>query len=303
MKKLFILLFGVVVLDSAMAQVSLQSLILEESFTVVHRNHAFINIITFQGLRDITHQNELIEPHNRFLINPEEKGYYTPRTDTTISDSIVIAKQDIKPGQKDSDNIPQKNWVGFQFRPGISLSGDSAGLRFNGKLLISIYASPKVSIGVGSGYVTYITHLEYTAEHILFVPLESSESENFQVSFVPVFLNVTYNLLKKRITPLISFDLGLSIPTKNTISGSYTYHHNFTSTTGNFKVDNIKTGGYFGFAMGVKYYMNHMFEAGFSLGFDGCLNAYEGKLQNLMKDNSHFSRGFCINLVLGLNLN
>ncbi|MEI6900955.1 MAG: hypothetical protein WCL00_13845, partial [Bacteroidota bacterium] len=210
-----------------------------------------------------------------------------------------------------------KSSLSFECLPGISINGQGVG--FNGRFQMG-FGSQNLRVGLGTGYLSYsknvhLDTLKPVGFYVIFLIPEFRHleytSDPFNVSFVPIYLNFTWSMIKKRVTPFISVDGGLSFPMKANISVKSTITFHETAPYNDYlKIDQVKMGAYFGMAFGLKYYVTPMIETGLSCGFDACVNRftgyYYGDPEHTIKREPNnaviTTAGFLISFKVGINL-
>lgn len=205
---------------------------------------------------------------------------------------------------------PYKKSCSFQVVPGLN----SDGWGFDGKL-IACYGSPKARIGAGIGIASYKVNIHQTIFLLIFAT--DLESEDFEVSLMPVFFNFSLNLNKKLVSPFITMDMGMSYPLtgKVTTQASYAVRTSGgdTPSQGTLKITNIKPGFYFDFIFGIRGFFNQMVEGGASIGFDLSSNIFEGEFTasdsggnpyqgHASFQSTHISGGLIFNIMGAIHL-
>jgi hypothetical protein len=255
------------------------------------------------GSHSLGFSNHSMDYKTIIEVRPGEQGLYMLRKDTTVQDSVSQATQVSGHHQKIKYwYIPFSHAYSFQFIPGWNFDGSGGGynLRF-----IAGYWFSKIKLGLGTGMISYSTHLEKTAN--VFNGYESLNTMPFDVVVIPVFADLTVVLSKKRTTPFLTFDLGVSIPAQQNINIYLGSYHSPTY----IEIKQVNPGFYFGMAFGVKTFISPAFEVAASFGFDGSVNVlkgtfhkdyWDGTVSDNSYDGNHTSAAWYLNLAFAFNL-
>lgn len=264
------------------------------------------HILTFRTLSN--------EYRKKIVVDSGATCYYKLRKDSLVSDSIVHGNLVSAHPQKIANYyIPFVQSFTLQFRPGYAFKTNGSG--FDAHIIGAYYFNQKFSLGLGTGYNSYSTHMVWSYINTSgWFDIDNIQTTYFQVCSIPVFVNISLYFVKQRFTPFLSFSGGLSFPVTGSATGSFTGQGPYYLSDANthyFRIDQMNMGVYFGIDFGCKYTINPMVDMGLSFGFDMNFNTLKGKFY----DDPYFQdyvgllnytdirAAFCIRLVVGLNLN
>ena len=279
---------------------------------VMQLNNKVEIVHTKPGEHTLTFRTKSWKFEKKIIIDSCSVRVFKLMKDTTLSDSVSRRKLlSLHPQKISNYYIPFKQSVSIQFKPGISFN--NANSVFNCKLIAAYYFNQRLSLGLGTGISGYTTKLKWVYFNFFdWSHPTKYETSYFQVTSIPVFVNFTFTFLKKRFTPFLSVDGGLSFPLTTSVTGMFTGDIPYSATNVNaryFKVDNIKTGGYAGLELGCKYYITPMVDLGMSLGVELSFNSFTGRyftdaaMQEYVSPLTYHNAtaAFCMHLVLGVN--
>ena len=279
---------------------------------VMQLNNKVVIVRTKPGEHTLTFRTKSWKFEKKIIVDSCSVRVFKLMKDTTLSDSVSRRKLlSLHPQKIYNYYIPFKQSVSIQFKPGISFN--NANSVFNCKLIAAYYFNQRLSLGLGTGISGYTTKLKWVYFNFFdWSHPNKYETSYFQVSYIPVFVNFTFTFLKKRFTPFLSVDGGLSFPLTTSGTGMFVGDIPYGATYENaryFKVDNIKTGGYAGLELGCKYYISPMVDLGMSLGVELSFNSFTGRyfadaamLEYVSPLTYHnATAAFCMHLVLGIN--
>lgn len=265
--------------------------------------HVILIRNTAAGKHVLNFSNKNMDYSTEVDVKPGDLGILTLKKDTTMKDSVSPTRLNCGRHQKIKYlYIPFSHAYSFQFIPGWNFdgTGGSYNLRF-----VAGYWLSKIKLGLGTGLISYSTHLEKTAN--VFNGWESIHTMPFDVVIIPVFADLTVMLSKKRTVPFFTFDLGLSIPAQQNINIYFGSYHSLTY----IEIKQVNPGLYFGMAFGVKTYISPSFELAASFGFDGSVNVlkgtfhknyWDGTASENSYDGNHTSAAWYLNLAFAYNL-
>ncbi|MCX6286959.1 MAG: hypothetical protein NTY96_07580 [Bacteroidetes bacterium] len=284
----------------------------KDTSLVMNPDNQVVIFWTSPGPHTLIFRNKSMEVQKKVMIDSGATCYYKLRKDSAISDSVVKGRLvSLHPQTISSYYIPFKEAFTMQFRPGYAFRTNGSG--FDGQIIAGYYFNQKFSLGLGTGFNSYSTHMVWTSLYIHDWPdIDQVRTTYFPVSSVPVFLNISLFFAKKRFTPYLSFSGGLSLPVTRSATGNFnsgdTYYGS-SATTYYFRIDRMNMGGYIGIDFGCKYYITHMVDMGLSFGFDMNFNSFNVRyyddpdFQNYVSARTYHDvrAAFCIRLVVGLN--
>jgi len=261
------------------------------------------------GPHTITFRDSLMERRKTIMVDTGTTGFYTLRKDSTVSDSV--SRRNFEKGHKQhivSWYEPFSHAISFDFLPGASFNGRGIGpdIRFE----IGYYFNRVLKLGIGTGYICNTTHLNYSTMD-WFEHTGTFESDNFGFPLIPLYLDLSLNFKSNRNTTFLSFNLGASFPLSKPVNCKSTYNGStYESSTYYLKIDQIRTGFYFGIGTGMKYFFTPFFEGGVAVGFNMSVNTLKGTyykdpaytIIQMEHAAPHITTGFGINLMLGFNL-
>ena len=279
---------------------------------VMHLNNKVEIVRTKPGEHILTFRTKSWELEKKIIVDSCSVRVFKLMKDSTLTDSVSHRKLlSLHPQKISNYYIPFKQSVSIQFKPGISFNNSSS--VFNGKLIAAYYFNQRLSLGLGSGISGYCTKLKWVYFNLFdWTHPNKYETSYFEVSYIPVFLNFTFTFLKKRFTPFLSVDGGLSFPLTTSVTGMFIGDIPYGTITENaryFKVDNIKAGGYAGLELGCKYYISPKVDLGMSLGVELSFNSFTGRyftdaaMQEYVSPLTYHNTtaAFSMHLVLGVN--
>jgi len=250
------------------------------------------------GNHSIVFQSDSVKIIKTISIDPGSACYYKLRKDSTVSDSVRKGRMITRRSQKIiKEYLPFKRALFLQFKPGISFKNAGGGL--DAKFMAGFYIMQKLSVGLGCGFTSTFKHFTNTYTR-------QTKSDNFPVSFMPVFANISYSFTKRQFTPFLSVDLGMSLPVTKEANGLYS-----DGGYGNksyFRIDNMSPGSYLGLRLGLKYFLSPAIDLGGSLGVDlfslkmtGIIYGPDSQYSQRPFHDGSTSACFTLNLVMGLN--
>jgi hypothetical protein len=237
-----------------------------------------------------------------------EYAYIKLKHDTTIADSAIPGKQPVGLNPKVVTRyLPFATAVSFQFSGGINFNG--GGTVFQGKFIAGYCFNPTVRLGIGSGWVNTFTHITGNYIPVYYPDKPSYEYSSFNFSYIPLFLDFSARLLKKRVSPFISFAAGVSFPLTKSASGKTTTTDDYGSETEYYEITRFNTGFYMNMTVGMKCFVSNVIDLGVALGYEASINKITGEYNysgysghTETQTNPHVSSGFHIDLILGINL-
>jgi len=216
--------------------------------------------------------------HRKILVGTGQTYQYVIRPDSLVLN--LTTKSKLITGSKSTIHsyyIPKTK--GLSCLAMIGFSSNKGFSYFNGMIVTGYQFSPIFSLGGGTGYLRmYSTFNEYV--FLLFGSSTITHSTGFSVPYIPVFIDIRLNLIKKRVIPYFSADIGCSFPVSKNINGSYTKEINFLGYVESyqhlFHIDKINPGFYLAINPGLKIFLYSKYYLDISMGLDMCINKFKG---------------------------
>ena len=236
-----------------------------------------------------------------------EYAYIKLKHDTTVADSAIPGKQPAGFTPKTVTRfIPFATAISFQVSGGVNFNG--IGTAFQGKVMAGYSFTSQLRLGIGSGWINCLTRITGNHIPVYYSDKPTYESSGFNFSYIPVFADFSARLIKKRASPFISFDAGVSFPLTKTAAGKTTSTDSHGTDTQYYKINKFRTGFYMNLTLGMKWFATDFLDLGFALGYEASFNkvageySYDGSFvypEN--HTNIHVSSGFHFDLIIGLN--
>jgi hypothetical protein len=268
---------GMLVVDTLPAQ----------NMTIYH--HVLVSGID-TGRHTLFFKHDSLTVQKKILVRQGQTDQYVVKPDSIVHNLSVKGRylKGYSPSIR-SYYIPKTK--GLYCLASVGFSSGKGYSYFNGMIVAGYQVSPLFSVGAGTGYLRIYSSFD----QFIFLLLATSSTENstgFSVPFIPVFVDVRLNLIKKRVTPYFSFDIGCSFPVNKEIDGEYTEVDNLlgyeTTDHYRFHIDKINPGFYLAINPGLKIFVYDKYFLDLSLGWDICFNKFTGNRSNLSYPSNPF---------------
>jgi hypothetical protein len=233
------------------------------------------------GIHTLSLKHDSLEIRRKIRIVPGQTDQYVIRADSVFLKSTVKGK--VVKGNKSSVHsyyIPKKH--GLYCLATIGFSTGKRHTYFNGMVVAGYQVSPIFSVGGGIGYVQQYSSFNSNV-NLIFMSQKIENATGFCVQYIPLFVDIRLNLLRKKATPYFSIDLGCSFPMPVKVDGTYseeTMFLGFTSSTMyKFHIDNLNPGFFLAINPGLKIFLFRHYYLDLSLGVDMSFNKINGTYQ------------------------
>ncbi len=162
------------------------------------------------GNHTLSFKHDSLAMQRKILVGPGQTDQYVIRPDSVVLTSITKSRF-IRGTRSTIHSYYIPKTKGLFCIGTIGYSSGNGYSYFNGMIVAGYQFSPLFSLGGGTGYLK----IRSSFDQYTFLLIASSSIENstgFSVPYIPVFIDVRLNLIKKKVTPYLSVNIGCNFP-------------------------------------------------------------------------------------------